>query len=215
MPSKRMNTYFKDKLLVFNSVLAIIFALVGLLGDYWWEMNVTSSSTVDLGLWTQVTCGQTLFGAGNFSTYACFKDDTDNNGWVKFVRITTAFGTSLLGLGLLVHLVYLLKKTPTLKTFSAGVMFIAGVLFFIITCVIIDRIKNLTNGYSAILFFPNRDTILRPHTLPIMFMSFSFLLATIVAVGLLINMDYKPVPPRDPFLERSTSVQQAKATSRV
>lgn len=47
-------------------------------------------------------------------------------GWVKFVRITTAFGTSLLGLGLLVHLVYLLKKTPALKTFSAGVMFIAG-----------------------------------------------------------------------------------------
>lgn len=86
MPSKRMNTYFKDKLLVFNSVLAIIFALVGLLGDYWWEMNVTSSSTVDLGLWTQVTCGQTLFGAGNFSTYACFKDDNDNNG-IVFVYV--------------------------------------------------------------------------------------------------------------------------------
>lgn len=211
-----MNTYFKDKLLVFISVLAIIFALVGLLGDYWWEMNVTSSSsTVDLGLWTRVTCGQTLFGVGNFSTYACFKDDNDNNGWVKFVRITTAFGISLLGLGFLVHLVYLLKKTPTLKTFSAGVMFIAGVLFFIITCVIIDRIKNLTYGYSDILFFPKRDTILRPHTLPIMFMSFTFLFSTIVAVGFLINMDYKPVPLRDPFLERSTSVQQAKATSRV
>lgn len=86
MPSKRMNTYFKDKLLVFNSVLSIIFALVGLLGDYWWEMNVTSSSTVDLGLWTQVTCGQTLFGAGNFSTYACFKDDNDNNG-IVFVYV--------------------------------------------------------------------------------------------------------------------------------
>lgn len=92
---------------------------------------------------------------------------------------------------------------------------VTGLIFFIITCVIIDRIKNLTYGYSDILLFPNRDTILRPHTLPIMFISSTFLWATIVAVGLLINMDYKPLPPVDPFLERSTSVQQAKATSRV
>lgn len=90
MPSKRMNTYFKDKLLVFISVLAIIFALVGLLGDYWWEMT-SSSSNVDLGLWTPVTCGQTLFGVGNFSTYACFKDDNDNNGIVFVNRFKNIF----------------------------------------------------------------------------------------------------------------------------
>ena len=77
-----------------------------------------------------------------------------------------------------------------------------------------DRIKNLTEGFNAIFLFPNKNSILRPHPLPIMFVGFAFLFSQIVAVGLKINMDYKPTPPRDPFLERSTSVQ-TKAISYV
>lgn len=46
-----MNMYFKDKFLVFNFVLVIIFVLVGFLGDYWWEMNVILLLIVDFGFW--------------------------------------------------------------------------------------------------------------------------------------------------------------------
>ena len=79
MPSKRMNTYFKDQLLVGVSLLSLLMALLALLGDYWWE-DASSSQVVDLGLWVSVTCGQALFGVGAHSTYACFREDDDNNG---------------------------------------------------------------------------------------------------------------------------------------
>lgn len=79
MPSKRMNTYFKDQLLVGVSLLSLLMALLALLGDYWWE-DASSSQVVDLGLWVSVTCGQALFGVGTHSTYACFREDDDNNG---------------------------------------------------------------------------------------------------------------------------------------
>lgn len=89
-----------------------------------------------------------------------------------------------------------------------------GLLFFIANCVVMDRVKNLTSGFSAIFYYPNRDRILRPHTLPIMFLSFTFLMSNIVAVGLIINMDLKEAPPKDFFLERSISTQ-AKTTTTV
>lgn len=49
-----------------------------------------------------------------------------NTGWVKFVRIISAFATALLGLGLLILLVYLKKKSQTVKKFAGAVVFIAG-----------------------------------------------------------------------------------------
>ncbi|XP_062607526.1 uncharacterized protein LOC134269316 [Saccostrea cucullata] len=211
MPSKRMNTYFKDKILVIVTVLAIVLALLGLLLDCWWE---TDSTTNNLGLWANVTCGQTSIGVADVSTYACFLDGADNNGWVKFIRIIYSFSTSLLFVGLVILIIYLLKKSPTAKKFAVVVMFIAGLLFFVASCVTMDRVRNLTVGYSAIFTYSKPDLILRPHTLPIMFLSFTFVLTKIVAVGLTINMDYKPPPPKDPFLERSTSMQ-AKANTYV
>ncbi|XP_061166884.1 uncharacterized protein LOC133175784 [Saccostrea echinata] len=213
MPSKRMNTYFKDKIMAIVTVLAIILALLGILLDFWWEMDVNSTTTINLGLWASVTCGQTSIGVTGVSTYACFQEDADNNGWIKFIRIICSFSTTLLFVGLVIQIIYLWKKSPTAKKFAVVVMFIAGLLFFIASCVTMDRIKNLSIGFSAIFSYPNKDQILRPHTLPVMFLSFTFVLSKIVAVGLIINMDFKPPPPKDPFLERSTSVQARAITS--